>query len=168
MEKKTHNRVALYGMLTALAYVLGYVESLVPLYLGAPGVKLGLANLVAVIALYTLGVRAAASINIVRIFLTGFTFGNASMILFGLAGAALSLAVMVISRRLRVFGMTGTSILGGVFHNIGQFLIAAFVVETFGVFSYLPVLLVAGTVAGGLIGLLGGMITERIQKSCLL
>ena len=155
-------KTALYGLLIALAFVLGYVESLLPIYLGAPGVKLGLANLVTVIALYSMGVRAAAFINIARIFLVGFTFGNMSAILFSLAGAALSLLVMAFCRRFPLFGMVGVSILGGVCHNIGQFLIAAYVVKTFGVFSYLPVLFVVGTAAGAVIGLLGGLVLERI------
>lgn len=167
MHHKYHlsaRRTALYGLLIALAFVLGYVESLLPIYLGAPGVKLGLANLVTIIALYSLGFRAAAFINAVRILLVSFTFGNMSAVLFSMAGAALSLTVMAVSRRLGIFGMIGVSILGGVCHNIGQFLIAAFVVETFGVFSYLPVLLIAGTAAGAGIGLLGGLVTERIQR----
>ncbi len=156
-------RMALYGFLIALGFVLGYVESLVPIYLGAPGVKLGLANLVSVIALYSLGVKSAAFINIARIFLVGFTFGNMASILFSLAGAALSLFIMAVCRRFHFFSMAGVSILGGVSHNIGQFFIAAYVVKTFGVFSYLPVLLIAGTVAGALIGLLGGLVLERIR-----
>lgn len=156
-------RTALFGLLIALAFVLGYVESLIPVYLGAPGVKLGLANLVTMIALYCMGVKAAVQVNVVRIVLSGFTFGPASAILFSLAGAGLSLFVMAVCRRFKLFGMVGVSILGGVAHNIGQFLMAAFVVRTFGVFSYLPVLLAAGTVAGALIGLLGGLIVQRIS-----
>ena len=163
-RKTTSNRVALYGLLIALAFVLSYVETLFPVYLGAPGVKLGLANLVTVIALYGLGVKEAFAINVVRVLLSGFTFGNMSSILFGMAGAVLSLFLMAVCKKLRLFDMTGISIIGGVAHNIGQFLVAAFVTKTFGVFSYLPVLLIAGTVAGALIGLLGGIILKRISR----
>ena len=126
--------------------------------------KLGLANLVTVIALYGLGIREAFAINLVRVILTGFTFGNMSSILFGLAGAVLSLLLMALCKQFQLLDMTGISILGGVAHNIGQFLVAAFVTKTFGVFSYLPVLLIAGTVAGALIGLLGGLILKRISR----
>ena len=101
--------------------------------------------------------------NLVRILLTCFTFGNMSSVLFSMGGAALSLLVMTLCRRFNLFGIVGVSILGGVFHNVGQFLVAAFVVKTFGVFSYLPVLLAAGCGAGAAIGLLGGIITERIR-----
>ena len=163
-RKTTSNRVALYGLLIALAFVLSYVETLFPVYLGAPGVKLGLANLVTVIALYGLGVKEAFAINVVRVLLSGFTFGNMSSILFGMAGAVLSLFLMAVCKKLRLFDMTGISIIGGVAHNIGQFLVAPFVTKTFGVFSYLPVLLIAGTVAGALIGLLGGIILKRISR----
>ena len=162
-RKTTSNRVALYGLLIALAFVLSYVETLFPVYLGAPGVKLGLANLVTVIALYGLGVKEAFAINVVRVLLSGFTFGNMSSILFGMAGAVLSLFYGCMQKA-PPFDMTGISIIGGVAHNIGQFLVAAFVTKTFGVFSYLPVLLIAGTVAGALIGLLGGIILKRISR----
>ena len=100
----------------------------------------------------------------VRILLSGILFGPPSAILFGLAGTALSLTVMSFSRKFRLFGMVGVSILGGVAHNIGQFLMAAFVVNTFGVFSYLPVLLTAGCAAGALIGLLGGILVGRVNR----
>ena len=119
---------------------------------------------VTVIALYGLGVKEAFAINVVRVLLSGFTFGNMSSILFGMAGAVLSLFLMAVCKKLRLFDMTGISIIGGVAHNIGQFLVAAFVTKTFGVFSYLPVLLIAGTVAGALIGLLGGIILKRISR----
>lgn len=162
-QDRSAKRTAFYGLLIALGFVLGYVESLIPIYLGAPGVKLGLANLVTIIALYSLGMRAAVGINVARILLSGVTYAPASAILFSLSGAAFSLIVMALCKKFRLFGMVGVSILGGVAHNIGQFLMAAYVVNTFWVFSYLPVLLAAGTVAGALIGLLGGIMVRRIS-----
>ena len=158
------SKVAYFGVFTTLALIFSYVETLIPIQFGIPGVKLGLANLVTVIALYGLGIREAFAINLVRVILTGFTFGNMSSILFGLAGAVLSLLLMALCKQFQLLDMTGISILGGVAHNIGQFLVAAFVTKTFGVFSYLPVLLIAGTVAGALIGLLGGLILKRISR----
>ena len=132
--------------------------------LGAPGVKLGLANLVTMVGLYCMGTKETALISVVRVLLSGILFGPPSAILFGLAGTALSLTVMALCKRFRLFGMVGVSILGGVAHNIGQFLMAAFVVNTFGVFSYLPVLLTAGCAAGALIGLLGGILVGRVNR----
>ena len=106
---------------------------------------------------------AAAAIALVRIVLVGFTFGNLSMMLYSLAGAAVSLLLMVVFRRLDWFGVTGVSILGGAGHNIGQLIVAALVVENASLFYYLPVLLAAGTAAGALIGLLGGILVNRLK-----
>lgn len=156
-------RVALYGMLTALAFILSYVESLVPVTLGIPGVKLGLANLVVVIALYTLDLKGAFIISVVRIVLSGLTFGGLFSMLYSLAGGLLSFAVMAILSRKKVFGTVGVSVCGGVAHNIGQLLVAMAVLETESVWYYFPVLLISGSVAGVLIGLLGGWMTGRVQ-----
>ena len=156
-------RVALYGMLTALAFILSYVESLVPVTAGIPGVKLGLANLVVVIALYTLDLKGAFVISVVRIVLSGLTFGGLFSMLYSLAGGLFSFAVMAILSRKKLFGTVGVSVCGGVAHNIGQLLVAMAVLETESVWYYFPVLLIAGSVAGVLIGLLGGWMTGRIQ-----
>lgn len=156
-------KIALYGMMTALAFLLGYVETLIPLNLGVPGVKLGLANLASIVSMYMLGCQAAAAIALVRIILTGFTFGNMSMMIYSFAGAALSLVLMSLFYKLDWFGVTGVSILGGAGHNIGQLIVAALVVENAGVFYYLPVLLAAGTVAGAIIGILGGILIKRLN-----
>lgn len=102
-------KIALYGMMTALAFLLSYVETLIPLNLGVPGIKLGLANLASIVSLYLLGAGAAAAIALVRIVLVGFTFGNLSMMLYSLAGAAVSLLLMVVFRRLDWFGVTGVA-----------------------------------------------------------
>lgn len=156
-------RVALYGMLTALAFILSYVESLVPVTVGIPGVKLGLANLVVVIALYTLDLKGAFVISAVRIVLSGLTFGGLFSMLYSLAGGLLSFAVMAILSRKKLFGTVGVSVCGGVAHNIGQLLVAMAVLETESVWYYFPVLLISGSVAGVLIGLLGGWMTGRVQ-----
>ena len=158
------HRVALYGMMTALAFLLSYVETLIPVNLGVPGVKLGLANLAAIVSLYLLGPRPAAAVTVVRILLVGFTFGNLSMMLYSLAGGILSLILMILLRKLDWFGVTGVSIAGGVGHNIGQLSVAAAVVENIHVFYYLPILLAAGTIAGALIGILGGILIRRLAR----
>lgn len=160
--KKTAQLTSLYGMLIALSFVLSFVESLIPISLGIPGVKLGLANLVTVVGLYTVGIGGTVAVSLLRIVLVGFTFGNLFAMFYSLGGWALSLLVMVMSRKGKWFGAAGTSILGGICHNIGQLCVAAVVVRQAGVFFYLPVLLPAGTAAGLVIGILGGMIVNRI------
>lgn len=157
-------QVALYGMLVALAFILSYVESLVPVTLGIPGVKLGLANLVVLMALYTLDLKGAFIISVVRIVLAGLTFGGLFSMLYSLAGGLLSFAVMAVLSRKNLLGTVGVSVCGGVAHNIGQLLMAMAVLETESVWYYFPVLLLAGSVAGVLVGLLGGWMTGRVQK----
>lgn len=164
-NRKKAKSVALYGMLIALAFVFSYVEAMVPVPIPVPGVKLGLANLVSIVGLYTVGTVGTAAVSLVRIVLVGFTFGNTFSMLYGLAGGILSLAVMILAKKTGWFSQIGVSILGGIFHNIGQLTVAAFVTKTAGVFSYLPVLLAAGVATGAVIGMLGGMVVERVEKT---
>lgn len=156
--------VAEYGMMIALAFLLSYVETLIPINLGVPGVKLGLANLVSIVALYVIGVRGAVTISLVRIVLVGLTFGNLFSMFYSLGGGAFSLFLMVFLKKREWFSQTGISMIGGVGHNIGQLSVAAAVVENGQVFYYLPFLLAAGTVAGALIGILGGIVVKRIAR----
>lgn len=161
---RTSVLAAEYGMMIALAFLLSYVETLIPISLGVPGVKLGLANLVTIVALYVIGVKGAVIISLVRILLVSLTFGNMFSMFYSLGGGILSLVLMAPAKSKRLFSQTGVSIIGGVGHNIGQLAVAAFVVENAAVFYYLPFLLAAGTVAGALIGLLGGIVTKRIGR----
>ena len=165
MEKKGNaKKAALYGLLIALAMIFSFVESLIPIPIPVPGVKLGLANLVTVTGLYLIGIPGTICVTLLRIVLTGFSFGNPYSMIYGLSGAFFSLLAMAAAKRFHWFSQVGISILGGVFHNIGQLLFASFVVQTAGVFAYLPLLLAAGSVAGAVIGILGGILTERLRK----
>lgn len=162
---KGHNpaeKVALYGILIALAFIFSYVEALIPLPVLVPGMKLGLANLVNVVGIYTVGAAGTIAVGLIRIVMVGFTFSNPGSMLYALSGGVLSLAAMALAKKMDWFDKTGVSILGGVCHNIGQLSMAAWITGTASVFSYLPVLLVAGVITGAVIGLLGGLVTERI------
>ena len=160
--KQTAKKVALYGILIALAMVLSFVETLIPIPLPIPGIKLGLANLVTIVGLYLVGISGTVVITVLRVVLVGLSFGNPYSMIYGLSGSLLSLLVMAFVKRYHLFSQVGVSILGGVFHNVGQLLFASVIVQTAGVFVYLPVLLTAGCVAGALIGILGGIMTERL------
>ncbi len=149
MMKKT----AHMGLFLASALILSYIESLIPFYFGIPGVKLGLANLAVLFALYRYGWREALLLNLMRILLAGFLFGNLFTIIYSLAGAITSFSVMFLLKQPDSFSILGVSIAGGVSHNIGQILVAYFVTKTAGVAFYLPVLLIAGIITGLLIGL---------------
>lgn len=157
-------KIAYLGLLTALAFVFSYIEFLIPVNIGVPGAKLGLANLVIIVALYTLGERDAFLLSVIRIVLVGFTFANLAMMIYSLAGGCLSYAAMVIAKKTNRLSITGVSVLGGVFHNIGQILVAMAVLETESLIYYLPVLLIAGIASGVAIGVLGAMVTKRLGR----
>ncbi len=158
----TTKKVAEYGLMTALAMVLSYVESQIPVFFAVPGMKLGLTNLVVLTALYRQGPRGAFAVNLVRIVLTGFTFGSLASMMYSLAGGMLSFAVMLICRKSGRFSVTGVSIAGGVAHNIGQILVAVFVLESAQLLYYLPFLLIAGVAAGFVIGIAGSGLLKRL------
>ncbi len=158
------NKVAYFGLFTALALIFSYVETLIPFNFGIPGIKLGLANLLIVIILYSSGWKEALLLSVVRIVLAGFFFGNLFSILYSLAGGIFSLAVMALLKKSGKFSVAGVSIAGGVSHNIGQLAVAVIVVETYQVGYYLPVLLVAGAAAGLVIGVISGEVLKRVQK----
>jgi len=155
--------VARYALLVALAMVLSWLESLVPLSVAVPGVKLGLTNLVVIFALYRMSLRDAAVISLVRVALVSMTFGNAYSLAYSLAGAMLSLGVMALLKKTGQFSMVGVSVAGGVCHNIGQILVAIAVLGTARIAWYLPVLLLTGLTAGVCVGVVGGILTHRIR-----
>ncbi len=158
-------KVATYGLLVALAFILSYIESLFPLAIAIPGIKLGLANLVVITALYKMGVKEAFVLSIIRIILVGFTFGNASTMMFSLVGGLLSWLLMVIFQKLKIFSMIGVSIIGGIAHNIGQIVVAMFVVHSIDMIYYLPFLLLFGVIMGALIGILGTIIIKSLKTT---
>ncbi len=157
------NRVAYFGIFTALALIFSYIETLFPIQFGVPGIKLGLANLITVIVLYKTDWQEALLLSAVRIILAGFIFGNLFSIVYSLAGGILSMAVMTLLKKSGRFSVSGISMAGGVFHNIGQLVVAMIVVETYQVGYYLPVLLIAGLITGAVIGAAAGEILKRIQ-----
>lgn len=157
-------QITTMGMLVALAMVLGFVETLIPINLGIPGMKLGLANIVVVIALFLFDVKTAVVVSILRIILIAMTFGNMSMMFYSIAGASLSLLSMIVVSKIKSFSLISVSIIGGIMHNVGQIICAAFVVRTNGVFTYLPVLIIAGLVSGALIGIVAGLISVRLTN----
>lgn len=163
-EKERARKVALYGILIALAMVMSFIESLIPMPIPIPGVKLGLANLVTITGLYLVGIPGTICVTILRVVLVGFSFGNPYSMIYGLSGSLLSLLVMSIAKKYHWFSQVGISILGGIFHNIGQITFAALIVQTAGVYVYLPALLAAGCAAGTIIGILGGILTERLTN----
>lgn len=156
-------KTAFYGMFLALALVAGYVEQLIPINLGIPGVKLGLANIVTMLLLYMVGWQAAILITALRILLSGFLFGSGFAMVYSAAGAVLSMLVMALLKRTGKFSSVGVSVAGGVFHNVGQIVVAILVLETKALAWYLPVLILSGLAAGVLIGILSGILIRRLS-----
>lgn len=156
-------KIAYSSILVALALILSYVEALIPINFGIPGVKLGIANLVIVIGLYFLNTSQVFIILIARIVLVSFLFGNMSAMLYSLAGGIVSFVIMILIRKIKGFSIVGVSIAGGVAHNIGQLIVASLVVENLKLIYYLPVLMIAGTLTGMLIGIIAQQVRQHIH-----
>lgn len=154
-------KIAMYGLLLALAFIFSYIESLIPT---PPGIKLGIANMVVLVALYQLGTRDAFIISIIRILLVGLTFGNFYSMVYGLAGGLLSFLVMVLLKNSKRFGTLGVSVAGGVTHNLGQIVVAILVIERHEIIYYYPLLFISGIVAGVMVGILTALVLKRMRK----
>lgn len=142
--------------MTALAIVFGYIEHLVPLPVGIYGLKLGLANLVVVVMLYTANWYTALFINLIRIFISFLLFGSATSLIYSICGGILSFFTMLLIKSLNPFKVSavGVSICGAVAHNIGQICAAAVLLDELRIAFYLPVLVIIGALTGTLIGLI--------------
>ena len=162
--KKT-KKIALCGVMCALAFAFSYIEFLIPFDMtGIPGIKPGFANLVIMAALYMLGLPYAAFISLLRIVLSWLVFGNITSFLYSLAGGCLSLLLMFLLKKFKVFDEIGVSVSGAVVHNAAQLAVAAAIMRSGAIFYYLPVLLVAGVVFGVINGLLLKLVIKRTEK----
>lgn len=157
-------KLTILGLLLANALVLSYVESLFGFYIGIPGAKLGLANLVTLLLLYTYGAKEAVIMNLLRILMTGFLFSGLFGIIYSIVGAGFSFMAMYLVKKTGKFSILGVSITGGVTHNIGQLMVAMILMGNQNVIFYLPVLLIAGTVTGMILGYIGALLLPYLKK----
>lgn len=155
-------KVSFIGMMVALSFVLSYIESLIPLSVGIPGVKAGLSNIPVMITLYMAGPLIAGILALTKVTLVSLTFGSMSSFFYSLSGAMLSIIIMAVFKHLDIFTVRGVSILGGIMHNMGQLIVAVFIVENAKLLYYLPVLIISGIAAGLAIGLIANLIIRRI------
>lgn len=163
MNKRV-KRITYAGVLSAAAIILSYVEMLLPpIYSAVPGIKVGLPNIAIILALYIFGVRTAAVISFVRLTITALLF-NPSTFIYSLAGATLSLTVMVLLKKSGKFSEVGISVLGGVMHNLGQILVAICLLETVEIGYYMFVLAISGTLAGVFVGLASSFMIKRLTN----
>ena len=161
--RNTSRKLAYLGLCTAVALILAYVEVLLPpLFSAIPGIKLGLPNIAIIFVLYRYGIRSAAAVSFVRMAVVAMLFGNPMTFVYSLAGAFLSLSVMALLRRMDFLSMVGVSVAGGVFHNVGQILMAMLLLGTAELGYYLIVLAITGTVSGIFVGLCGALAVRRI------
>lgn len=156
--------IAETGLLIALALVLSYVESLIPAFVAIPGIKVGLANIVAVYALYGLGFKHAFLISVLRVLLSALLFGTVMTLAYSAAGAVLSLLGMALLKKTGLFGTTAVSVSGAVLHNIGQITVAVFILETDALLYYLPFLILSGVVTGIVIGIISSTTIKRVSR----
>ena len=163
MEKRSSARLTTCALLAALALIVSYIEFLLPLNVGLPGIKLGLANIVVVLALYYLGPQYALLINLIRIALSALLFGSLFSGLYALAGGLVSLGVMVLLKKTGLFSLTAVSMAGGAFHNLAQLIVAALVASTSDVFLYLPVLFIAGIATGIFNGIVCTLVLRKLK-----
>ena len=164
MRTMNTKRVALYGIMIALAMILSYVEAQIPAFFAIPGMKLGLTNIVVVVALYVMDSKSAMFINIVRIILVSLLFGTAMSFAFSIAGGMLSTIVMILLKKADKFGTVGVSAAGGITHNIAQILVAILLLGTKAIAWYLAILWISGVASGILIGIIAGIIAGRLPS----
>lgn len=162
-RKSSAQFVARVALLATLALIFSYVEVIIPYNPGIPGVKLGIANVVTVIALYKYGFKDAASVSIIRIVIAGLLFNGAFGMLYSLAGAAVSLLGMALLKKTNLFSVIGVSMAAGVLHNLGQLLVASALIEDLRIFFYFPVLLFSGIAAGILVGITSTLILRVLR-----
>lgn len=158
--KESTLKIPHFSILTGVALLIGYVETLVAMPVFVPGMKLGLGNLVIIIVMYLWGIKSAITISFLKIFLTSLLFSGFGSFMYSFGGAFVSLIIMYSCQRSNIFSIKAVSILGGIGHNIGQLIVASLVIENMNLLYYGLVLLVFGIMAG----LVVGIVSEKLLK----
>lgn len=155
------HRLVSLAAFVALAMILSFIESRIPTFVAIPGVKIGLANIVVVFCLYRMRAVDAAIVSLVRVALSSLLFGSLTSFFYGLGGAVVSLAVMILLKQAKL-GSIAVSTVGGVSHNIAQIAVASILLGTNVVGYYLPFLVLSGTIAGIVVGVSGGILEKKV------
>ena len=162
MRKKTLKLTTL-ALTISFAMVLSYIESRIPAFVAIPGIKVGLANIAVIFTLYKLGIKEAITVSIIRVLLVSMLFGNPVSLIYSISGAVLSLFTMVMLKKLTPLSEVAVSVSGGVMHNVGQIAAASFMLSTNVVVYYLPFLLVSGTIAGIVVGIVSAILVQKVR-----
>ena len=162
MNKSTKH-LTILAVSVSVAMVLSFIESRIPSFTAIPGIKVGLANIAVIFALYKMGWREAIIVSLVRVVLVALLFGSVVSLAYSFAGALLSLLLMILLRKIGIFTEVAVSVVGGITHNIGQILVAFLLLETDVVFYYLPFLLVSGVIAGIGVGAASALMVKKVK-----
>ncbi len=156
-------KLTVLALTIAVAMILSYLESMIPAFVAIPGIKMGLANIAVVFALYKLGWKEATGVSLLRVVLVSLLFGHLASFFYSFAGAVLSLLGMILLKKTGRFSEVAVSVTGGVLHNIGQIAMACILLETDVVRFYLPFLILSGTLAGVVIGVAAAILVRRVK-----
>lgn len=162
--KKETKKFAILSIMIGLSLVLSYVDSLIPIVVTIPGIKLGLANIATIYVLYRLGIKEAIIVSILRVFLSALLFGTVVTLSYSIVGATLSLVIMIVFKRISSLHMITISILGAVMHNMGQIGVAMFIMSTKEIIYYLPILVITGVISGIGVGLLAILVLKYTEN----
>ena len=161
--KYSTKKITTLALTVSIAFVLSFIESRIPAFVAIPGVKVGLANIAVIFALYTLGWKEAILVSVIRVILVSSLFGSPVSFIYSISGAILSLTVMIILKGLTHLSEITVSVCGAVMHNVGQISAASFMLETNVIVYYLPFLILSGTVAGVAIGVASGLLIKKVK-----
>ena len=162
MKNKTLRLTAL-ALTVSFAMILSYIESRIPAFVSIPGIKVGLANIAVIFTLYKFGVKEAVTVSLIRVLLVSSLFGTPVSFIYSVSGAILSLTAMILLKRLTPLTEVAISVTGGVMHNVGQIAAACFMLSTNVIIYYLPFLILSGTIAGIVVGIVSGLLVKRIN-----
>lgn len=158
-----NKKIATSALMIALAMILSFVESQIPSFFPIPGIKLGLANIAVIFALYRLSIKDAIVVSLIRVVVVSTLFGTSLTLAYSLSGAVLSLLIMVLLKKSDRFSIVGVSVAGGISHNIGQIIMAIILMHNSVISYYLPFLIISGIVTGVVISLVSAKIVERVK-----
>ncbi len=153
-------KIALIAIFITLSLILSYVDSLIPINIMVPGIKIGLANLIIIYSLYMLGIKEAIFISIIRVVISSILFGSILTFVYSLTGAIVSLLIMVILKSFTSLTVITTSIAGGVMHNMTQIIVAIILMNTKEIVYYLPILILTGVISGMMIGIFSTLLIK--------
>ena len=160
-------RMTFLALTVSFALILSFIESRIPAFVAIPGIKVGLANIAVIFALYKFGIKEAITISMVRVILVSMLFGSPISFVYSITGAVLSLTIMFLLKKLTPLGEIAISVSGGVMHNIGQIGAASFMLGTNVVIYYLPFLLLSGTIAGIVVGAAAAVLIKKVDLNLI-